>query len=78
MLGFFGLLGGAGAFIAFLLLLLARALRRMQRQGNWASAVVAASVVLLVIAGVVNPYWEGSIGMVFLVTRLFRMEGERT
>jgi hypothetical protein len=77
MLGFYGLLGGGGAFVCLLLVMLGRAFRRLLWQRTWGAAVVAVSVLLLVVAGVVNPYWSG-ITTVFLVTRLFRMEGERT
>ena len=78
LLGFYGLLGGGGAFIALVLLLLARAFSRLHRQRNWAAVAVASSMISFLIAGEVNPYWEGAIVMVFLVARLFRMEGERT
>lgn len=76
MLAFYGLLGGGGAFVALVLLLLARALQRLQRHRNWTAVVVATSVVLFLIAGVVNPYWESSIAMVFLVGMLFRLPQE--
>jgi hypothetical protein len=74
MLGFYGLLGGGGAFIGLVLLLLMRALQNLRGQRNWGAVVVATSVVLFVIAGVVNPYWDGTIAIVLLVTRLLRTE----
>ncbi len=78
MLGFYGLLGGGGAFVAMLLLMLARAWRRLRWKGDWEAVAVATSVVLLLIGGVVNPYWEGETTvMVLLLGRLFRLPQER-
>ncbi len=72
MLGFYGLLGGAGAFLAMLLLMLAHAWRRLRRKMDWEAVVAATSVMLLLISGVVNPYWEGAAPvMVLMLGRLF-------
>ena len=77
MLGFYGLLGGGGAFVAMLLLMLRRALRRLRRQRDWEMVATATSVVLLLIGGVVNPFWEGDTTvMVLLLGRLFRLPRE--
>ncbi len=74
MLGFYGLLGGAGAFGAVLFLMLTRAWRRLKRKGDWEAVAAATSVVLLLIGGVVNPYWEGRITVIVLMLgRLFRL-----
>ena len=71
MLGFYGLLGGGGAFITLVLLLSIRALQGLQNLRNWSAAVVATCLVLFIIAGIVNPYWESSIAIILLAVPLF-------
>ncbi len=79
MLGFYGLLGGGGAFIIMLLMMLARAFLRLHRQRNLESVAVATSIIALIAAGIVNPYWEGeTVVMVFLFGRLFSFPQEHS
>jgi hypothetical protein len=57
-LGGYGLLGGGGALCALMFVMLVKSLMRFRREGNWESLLAGATVALLVVAGIVNPYWE--------------------
>ena len=72
MLGFYGLFG-AGAFISMLFLFLRAIWKRLQTFKNLESASTMASMILLILVGVVNPYWEGQpTALVILLARPFR------
>lgn len=58
-LGAYGLLGGGGAFIGIILLLMVRAVARLWRERTWEALLALTSVLLLIVGGIVNPYWEG-------------------
>lgn len=59
MLGAYGLFGGGGAMIGVITLMLIQAIRHYIRARSWETLVSLAAVVMLTVAGVINPYWEG-------------------
>jgi hypothetical protein len=58
-LGAYGLLGGGGAFVIFILLLLRNAVIRFLHEQSWQTLLILTTVISLVLAGIVNPYWQG-------------------
>lgn len=58
-LGSYGLLGGGGALVGVILILLATAVRRFFKERSWETLLALTSVMLLVVGGIINPYWEG-------------------
>ena len=58
-LGAYGLFGGGGALAGMMLVMLATAVIRFWNERNWETLLALTSVVVLGVAGVVNPYWEG-------------------
>jgi hypothetical protein len=58
-LGAYGLLGGGGALVGIMVIFLVNAFFRFIRQRNWETLTSFVCVILLVVAGIVNPYWEG-------------------
>lgn len=71
-LGAYGLFGGGGALAAMMLVLLLNAITGFVRQRNWQSLLTVTSVIVLLVAGIVNPYWEGLQPLfVILVVRSF-------
>lgn len=58
-LGGYGLLGGGGALCLLIFLMLRRSIGRFLSERNWESLLALTSVLLLVVGGVVNPYWNG-------------------
>ena len=58
-LGSYGLFGGGGALIGVILVMLFGAARRFWKQRNWETLLALVSVILLVVAGIADPYWEG-------------------
>jgi uncharacterized membrane protein (DUF4010 family) len=59
-LGAYGLFGGGGALIGLILLFLKTAVFRFLQTRSWQELLILTSVISLVVAGIVNPYWEGS------------------
>lgn len=77
MLGFYGLLGGGGAFLLLILVMVRRGFIRMRQQANLEVTAALASLLMLFVAGVVNPYWEGEVTcLVFMWARAFRLPQE--
>jgi len=70
-LAIYGILGGGGALCGILLILLANAALRFWRERNWANLVVLTAVLLILIAGIADPYWEGALPLVLIVARPF-------
>ncbi len=58
-LGGYGLLGGGGALCLLIFLLLQKAVKRFISGMDWESLLALASVISLVVGGIVNPYWTG-------------------
>lgn len=58
-LGAYGLLGGGGALVALMATMLIAAARRFFTQRSWETLLALTSVILLVVAGVSNPYGDG-------------------
>ena len=58
-LGAYGLLGGGGALVGLMLTMLITAARRFFSQRSWETLLALTSVILLVVAGVSNPYGDG-------------------
>ena len=58
-LGSYGLFGGGGALVGVILVMLLGAARRFWKQRNWETLVALVSVMLLIVAGIADPYWEG-------------------
>ena len=74
LLGFYGILGGGGAFLGLLFTMSRRAQERLTRVGDWESICAMTSLVMFLLVGVVNPYWGGlETATVLLIGRLFRM-----
>lgn len=59
-LGAYGLFGGGGALFGLILLMLVQAVLRFWHERTWETLLGVASVVMLAVAGVVNPNWEGT------------------
>jgi hypothetical protein len=53
------LLGGGGALAALILTMLLNASRRFWKERNWETLMALTSVILLLLSGVINPYWDG-------------------
>lgn len=58
-LGSYGLLGGGGALVGVILVMLASAGLRFWKERNWETLLALVSISLLVVGGVVDPFWEG-------------------
>jgi hypothetical protein len=58
-LGAYGILGGGGAFASLILILLVNAVRHFLLERSWKALTILNTVISLVVAGIVNPYWEG-------------------
>lgn len=58
-LALYGILGGGGAFIAFVLICLANGYRRCRCERTWTAFCSFAGVGMFAIVGVVNPGWLG-------------------
>lgn len=58
-LGAYGLLGGGGALAGMILVMFLTAAVRFWRERSWETLVGLSAVTMLVVAGIVNPYWEG-------------------
>ena len=58
-LGAYGLLGGGGALAAVVGCLFLRLGREFHRWRSWETLMSVTAVVLLVVGGITNPYWEG-------------------
>lgn len=58
-LGGYGLLGGGGALCGLISIMMISSFKRYRRERDGESLVCTTAVFLLVIAGIVNPYWEG-------------------
>ncbi len=59
LLGGYGLLGGGGAFIGIVLLILRNASIRFWRERDWQTLLELTTIILYSIVGIVNQYWEG-------------------
>jgi len=70
-LGLYGLLGGGGALIAIMLIILVKATVRFWHERNWETLLALTTVLLLVVGGVVNPYWGGPLPVVLIMARPF-------
>lgn len=58
-LGSYGLLGGGGALVGVILVMLFGAAKRFGKERNWETLLCLVSVMLLIAAGIADPYWEG-------------------
>jgi hypothetical protein len=58
-LGAYGLLGGGGAFILFMMLLFLSSIRQLVQCWNSVAMLNLIVIVTLVLAGIVNPFWNG-------------------
>ncbi len=58
-LALYGILGGGGAFVMFVIHCMANAGRRCQQDRNWRSFTAFAGVGIFVVVGIVNPGWIG-------------------
>jgi hypothetical protein len=58
-LGAYGLLGGGGAFCGMILFMFKASVIRFHRERNWETLLVVVSCILLLVGGIINPYWEG-------------------
>ncbi len=58
-LALYGILGGGGAFAAFVVCCLVNAYRRCRLEHNWIAFAVFAGVSMYAIVGLVNPGWMG-------------------
>ena len=73
-LGAYGLLGGGGALTGIIVIMLVQATLRFLHERSWEALLALTTVVLLVVAGIVNPYWEGWVPLyVLLSTRPVRI-----
>jgi hypothetical protein len=70
-LGLYGLFGGGGALIGIILIIFIKTTLRFFRERNWETLLTLTSVILLVVAGVVNPYWGGPLAIVLIMVRPF-------
>jgi len=71
-LGVYGLFGGGGAFIGLIIVLFVNAIFAFLRERTWFNLLVLTTVSLLLVAGIVNPYWEGMQPLfVILIARPF-------
>jgi hypothetical protein len=72
-LGAYGVLGGGGAFAGLIVILLVNAVTRFLHERTWQALLILTTVISLVVAGIVNPYWEGTQTLfVLLVARPFK------
>ena len=76
-LGIYGLLGGGGALIGIILIILVKATLRFLHERNWEALMALTTVLLLVVAGVVNPYWGGPLPIVLIMARPFLRSVEK-
>jgi hypothetical protein len=58
-LGAYGILGGGGAFVSLIFIILANAANHFFHERSWQALLGLATVISLLAAGIVNPYWEG-------------------
>lgn len=59
-MGSYGLLGGGGALLGVILVMLVTAALRLWQERNWETLCALATVLLLVVAGIADPFWEGA------------------
>jgi hypothetical protein len=72
ILGVYGILGGGGAFVSLILILLLNAVNGFLLERSWQTLLILTTVILLVVAGIANPYWEGAATLfVILITYPF-------
>lgn len=73
-LGAYGLLGGGGALAGLTLTLLIAAARRFFTHRSWETLLALTSVILLLVAGVTNPYGDGlALFLVLIMARPFSL-----
>jgi hypothetical protein len=73
-LALYGVIGGGGAFILFVLYCVGNAYRRCGRERNWIAFVSFSGVVMYLIVGIVNPGWMGGpMSTLLLVLHPFKM-----
>lgn len=65
-LAIYGLIGG-GSLVSLIFLYISRIFTIYIIKPNWESILHLTTILLFLIAGIVNPYWEGSIPIVFII-----------
>lgn len=77
-LGAYGLLGGGGALAGLISVMGITAFKRFWQRRDWETLLALASVVMLTVAGIVNPYWEGFEPMfVLIIARPFSFRNDK-
>ena len=66
-LAVFGVFGGGGAFLYFIFISLKNSYKKMKLAPSFDSQCNFAVVLSMIIGGIMNPYWSGSILMCFLL-----------
>ncbi len=70
-LAIYGTLGGGGALCGVILAMLANVARKFQQTSNWETLLVLTTVLLMIVAGIANPYWESLLPIILIVARPF-------
>jgi hypothetical protein len=78
LLGAFGILGGGLAYIVFVLLMIKLSWKLFLKYRSWSSVLFLTTVILYLISGVVNPYWEGiSSAFILILTRPYYVSKQK-
>jgi len=73
----YGILGGGGALICMVLFIVGRAVKRYRLKRDWETLVGLITSLMLVFAGIANPYWEfDAIPFVILMTGILLRDAE--
>jgi hypothetical protein len=72
-LAIYGLLGGGGALGGIILVTLANIARRFRHQPDWETLFGLTTIMLLVVVGIVDPFWEKLIPVAIILVRPFRL-----
>ena len=66
-LGTYGLLGGGGALCGIIAIIFGSAVVQFWRRRDWETLLAFTTVILLVVVGIVNPYWQPALPFVFII-----------
>lgn len=72
-LAIYGILGGGGALCGVILIMVVKAALHFRRVRNWETLLVLTSLLLMTVAGIVDPYWEPLLPIALIIARPLNM-----